>query len=111
MRRLAKADQSGDVAHGDRRLLDQQLRGHLQAAREQILAEAALAELRIGARHLTRRAGKRTGNLLKRQRTPVVASDDQASEQVQAAALLDRRGTHAPLSDKQALAGRAVQPA
>ncbi len=54
MRRLAKADQSGNVTHGDRRLLDQQLCGDVQTAREQVLAEGALAELRVGARHLTR---------------------------------------------------------
>jgi hypothetical protein len=102
---LAKADQPGDVAHGDRRLLDQQLRGDVQAAREQILAEGRLAELRVGARHLARRAGKRPGDLVERQRTAVVASDDDTREQIQAAALLDRGGAHAPLSDRSTSAG------
>jgi hypothetical protein len=111
VRRLAKADQPGDVAHGDRRLLDQQLCGDVQAAREQILAEGALAELCVGARDLTRRARKRTGDLLQRQGTPVVTSDDHAREQIQAAALLDRGGTHAPLSDRQASTGTASRSA
>ncbi|MGA9314407.1 MAG: hypothetical protein WBV77_07250 [Solirubrobacteraceae bacterium] len=80
MGRLAKADQSGDVAYGDRRLLDQQLRGDVQSAGEQILAKGHLAKLCVGAGHLTRRAGKHSGNLLQRQRTPVMASDDHARE-------------------------------
>jgi hypothetical protein len=100
MRRLTKADQSGHVAHRDRRLLDQQLRGDVQAACEQILAEAHLAELRVGARHLAWRAGKRPGDLLQRQGTPIMASDYDAREQVQTAALLDRCGTHVFLSDR-----------
>jgi hypothetical protein len=54
MRRLAKADQPGDVAHRDCRLLDQQLRRHFQSACEQILAKGRLAELRVCARQLAR---------------------------------------------------------
>jgi hypothetical protein len=105
MRRLAKAHEPRHVAHRDRGLLDQQLRGHVQAARNQILAEGDLAELGIGARELTRRAGQRPGDPLERQRTPVVASDDHASKQVQPATLLDRGGTHTFLSDPSAANG------
>ncbi len=49
VRRLAVADQPRDVAHGDRRLLGQQLRGDRHAPCQQVLGEAPLAELGIGA--------------------------------------------------------------
>ena len=51
---LTKADQPRHVAHGDRRLLDQQLGGHVQPALAQLLMKANLAELGEGARELTR---------------------------------------------------------
>jgi hypothetical protein len=54
VRRLAVADEPCDVAHGDRRLLGQELRGGRHAPRQQILLEAQLAELLIGALHLAR---------------------------------------------------------
>jgi hypothetical protein len=54
MRRLAVADQPCDVAHGDRRLLAEQLRRRAHAPRQQILVKAQLAELRVGALHLAR---------------------------------------------------------
>jgi hypothetical protein len=56
MRRLAKAHQSRNIAHRDRRLLDQQPGGNVQATGEQILAESHLAELRVDPGELTRRA-------------------------------------------------------
>jgi hypothetical protein len=96
---LAKADQPGDVAYGDRRLLDQKLRRHFEATCEQILAEGSLAELSVCARQLARRARQGPRDLIERQRTPVVTCDNDARQQVQAAALLDRGGTHGPLSD------------
>ncbi len=99
MGRLAEADQPGDIAYGDRRLLDQQLCGHVQAARQQILTEGRIAELRVGAGHLTRRARQRPRDLIERKRTPVMACDDDTRQQIQAAALLNRRGAHGPLTD------------
>jgi len=54
MRCVAKSNQPCHVAHRYRRLLDQQLCCHAQAACEQILVEAHLAELRIDACELTR---------------------------------------------------------
>jgi hypothetical protein len=56
VRRVAVADELGDVAHGDRRLLGQQLGGRGHASREQVLVKARLAELRVRALHLARRA-------------------------------------------------------
>jgi hypothetical protein len=66
VRRLAKADQPGDVAHRDRRLLDQQLRRYFESACEQILAKGHLAELRICARQLARRARQCPRHLIER---------------------------------------------
>jgi hypothetical protein len=47
VRRLAVADESRHVAHGNRRLLGQELRRHRHAPCQQILLEARLAELRV----------------------------------------------------------------
>jgi hypothetical protein len=49
---LAIADQPRHVAHRDRRLLYQQLRGGSHAPRQQVLTEGRLPELRISTRHL-----------------------------------------------------------
>jgi len=51
---LAKADKSRHVAHRDARLLDQQLGGHIQPARLQLLVEPKLTALREGACELAR---------------------------------------------------------
>ena len=59
MRRLAVADQTRDIAHRDRPLLDQQLGRGGHPPREQVLLEGDLAELRIGALQLPRRARQR----------------------------------------------------
>jgi hypothetical protein len=106
MRRLTKSHKPRNVAHRDRRLLDQQLRGDVQATREQILTEGDIAELGIGAGELAWRAGQSPGDLLERQRSPVVTSDDDARKQVQAATLLDRGGAHIPISDRPLPTGR-----
>jgi hypothetical protein len=52
--RLPESDEPGHVAHRDRGLLDQQLRGDVQTAREQILAEGDLAKLGVGPCELAR---------------------------------------------------------
>jgi hypothetical protein len=90
VRRLAVPDDARDVAHGDRRLLDQKLRGGPHTARKQVLAERGLPELGIGARKLPRRARERLSDVLERKRATVVARNRQAREQVQTAALLER---------------------
>jgi hypothetical protein len=90
VRRLAVADDARDVAHWDRRLLDQKLRGGPHTARKQILTERGLPELGIGARQLPRRAGERPRDALERELAAVVARDRHAREQVQTAALMER---------------------
>jgi hypothetical protein len=79
-----------DIAHGDRRLLDQQLRSRPHSACEQILAERRLAEVRIRPRHLPRRARQRPRDTLERERAAVVARDRGAGLQIQELALVER---------------------
>ena len=86
VRRLAVADQAGDVAHRDRPLLDQQLGRRRHPPGEQILLEGDLPELRIRALQLTGRAGQSAGHHGKRQLPAIVARDNHAREQVQPAA-------------------------
>jgi hypothetical protein len=109
VRCVAVADQPRDVAHGERRLLAEQLRRGVHAPREQILVKARLAELRIRALQLARRAGQRAGDARERQPAPVVARDEDAREQVQASAGLERLRLHTPHSDRRAAAGRGAQ--
>jgi hypothetical protein len=90
VRRLAVSDKAGDIAHRDRRLLDQQLRGRTHAAHQQVLAEACLAELRVRTRHLPRRARERPRDAIERERTAIVARDRGAGQQIQMLALLER---------------------
>jgi hypothetical protein len=97
---LTKPHESRHVAHGDRRLFDQQLRGDIQTAREQVLAEGDLAELGVRAGELTRRAGERACDSVERQGLPVVAHNHNTGLQIQAATLFDRRGAHTPSSDR-----------
>jgi hypothetical protein len=94
VRRLAVPHEPRDVAHRDRGLLDQQLRGDAQPAGEQILAEAHFPELRVRSRDLARGARERPRHPLQRQRLAVVAGDGEARAQVQLTPLLGRRGTH-----------------
>jgi hypothetical protein len=54
VRRLAVADEPRDIAHGNRRLLGEQLRRSGHAPRVQVLVEAQLAELRVRALDLAR---------------------------------------------------------
>ncbi|HTA35850.1 MAG TPA: hypothetical protein VK761_03955 [Solirubrobacteraceae bacterium] len=86
VRRLAVADEPRDVADRYRRLLGEQLRRGRQPSSAQILVEAQLAELRVGALDLSRRARHRAGDLGERQLASVVARDDDAREQVHAPA-------------------------
>jgi hypothetical protein len=109
---MAVADELRDVAHGDRRLLGQQLRGRGHASREQILVEARLAELRVRALHLARRAGDRACDRRERQPTAVVARDDHAREQVQPSSAGERPRLHIPHSDLMRCRGtRHLAPA
>jgi hypothetical protein len=75
--RLAEANQAGNVSHRNRRLLDQQLRAHVQPPCLQVLAKGALAELLVDAAQLSGRAGQRPRDACQRQRPAVVARDDQ----------------------------------
>jgi hypothetical protein len=106
VRRLAVADELRDVVHGDRRLLGQQLRRGGHAPREQILVKAHLAELRVRALHLTRRARHRRGDRSKRQAAAVVARHDDAREQVHALSAGERLRLHTSYSDPGPVAGR-----
>jgi hypothetical protein len=78
VRRLAVADEPRDVAHSDRRLLGEQLRSGRHAPSVQILVEAQLAELRVRALDLTRRARHGAGDVRERQPPAVVARDNDA---------------------------------
>jgi hypothetical protein len=78
VRRVAIADQPRDVAHRDRRLLGEQLRRGRHAPRVQILMEAQLAELRVRALDLARRARHGAGDMRERQPLPVMTRDDDA---------------------------------
>jgi len=68
VRRLAIADQPRHVAHRDRRLLGEQLRRHRHAPRQQVLAEARLAELPVCALQLARRARHGARHRVQRER-------------------------------------------
>jgi hypothetical protein len=108
VRRLAVADQPRDVAHGDRRLIGQQLRGGAHASRQQILVKAQLAELRVGSLHLARRAADRARDDRKRQRAAVVARDDHAREQIQPPSGKERLRLHIPDYDRTGRRGTPV---
>jgi len=84
--RLPVADQARYITYRDRPLLDQQLSGRGHPSREQILMEAGLAELRIRALQLARRAGQGASHNSERERPPVVPRNHHAREQVQPAA-------------------------
>ncbi len=84
VRRLAVADEPCDRRDRDRRLLGQQLRSRRHPPRAQVLVEAHLAELRVRALHLARRARHRRRDLRERQPAAVVARDAHARQQVQA---------------------------
>jgi hypothetical protein len=90
VRRLAVADQPRHVAHRDRRLLSEQLRGDRHAPRQQVLAKARLAELPISALQLARRARHRARHRVQRQRLAVVARHDHPRQQVQPASARQR---------------------
>jgi hypothetical protein len=112
VRRMAVADELRDVAHGDRRLLGQQLGGRGHASRAQVLVKARLTELRVRALHLARRAGDRAGDRCERQPAAVVARDDHAREQVQPSSAGERLRLHLPHSDLARRRGtRRVAPA
>jgi hypothetical protein len=54
VRRLAIANETGDLAHGDSRLLGQKLRPRSHPPAAEILLEALLAELLVCALDLSR---------------------------------------------------------
>jgi hypothetical protein len=90
VRRLAIADQPRHVAHRDRRLLGQQLRRDRHAPRQQVLAEARLAELPVCALQLSRRARHGARHRVQRERPAVVALDHDPRQQVQPASARQR---------------------
>jgi hypothetical protein len=95
VRRLAIADQPCDIGYCDRRLLCQQLRSSADPPFAQVLVKAPLAELRVRALHLPRRARDGACDLGERQPAAVVARDHDARQQVHASARGDRLGLHA----------------
>jgi hypothetical protein len=90
VRRLAVADQPRHVAHRDRRLLGQQLSRDRHAPRHQILVETRLAELRICALQLARRARHGAGHRVERQGPAIVPRHDHPRQQVQPASARQR---------------------
>jgi len=104
-RRLAVAHEPRHVAHRDRGLLGEQLRRHRHPPREQILAEAALAELGIGSLKTARRSGDRIRHRAQRERLAIVALHHHARQQVQPAPGVDRRCAHAVHSDRAGSVG------
>jgi hypothetical protein len=90
VRRLAVAHQPRHVAHLDRRLLGQELRRDRHAPRQQLLAEARLAELRVCALQLTRRARHGPRHHLQRERPAVVTLNYDPREQIQPASARQR---------------------
>ncbi|HEX4484368.1 MAG TPA: hypothetical protein VH081_11350 [Solirubrobacteraceae bacterium] len=109
VRRLAIADEPCDVGDGNRRLLGEQLRRSRHPPREQILVEAQLAELRVDALDLPRRARHGAGDLGERELAPVVARDDDAREQVHTPARRCCLRLHTPHSDGERRAGLRLQ--
>jgi hypothetical protein len=87
VRRLAVANQARHVAHRDRGLIREQLRRDRHAPREQVLLEARVAELRVGALQLPWRARHRARDHRQRQRPAVMARDDHARQQVEPASV------------------------
>jgi hypothetical protein len=90
VRRLAVTDDPRDRRDRDRRLLGEQLRRRRKAPTAQVLVEAQLAELRVRALHLARRARHRRRHLRERQPAAEVARDDNAREQIKAPARRER---------------------
>jgi hypothetical protein len=106
VRRLTVADEPRHVGDCDRRLLGEQLCSGRHPPREQILVKTHLAELRVGALDLPRRARHRTGDLRERELAPVVARDDDAREQVHTSARRCCLRFHTADSDGERRAGR-----
>jgi hypothetical protein len=90
VRRPAVADQPRHVAHRDRRLLGQELRRDRHAPRQQVLAEARLAELPVRALQLARRARHGARHHAQRERPAVVARHDHPRQQIQPASARQR---------------------
>jgi hypothetical protein len=90
VRRLTVAHQPRHVAHLDRRLLGQQLRRDRHTPRQQVLVKARLAELRIRALQLARRARHGSRHQLQRERPAIVARHDHPRQQVQPASARQR---------------------
>ncbi len=101
VRSLAVAHEARHVLHRDRALLDQQLRPHLHATSQQILAEGHLPELRIRALELARRARERTRDHRQGELEAVVTRDHHPREQVQPPSARHRLGAHTCHSDSR----------
>jgi len=106
VRGLAVADEPRHLAHRDRRLLGQQLRGDRHPPPQQVLLKARVTELGIGALQLARRARHGARHAAQRQPLAVVTGDDHPRQQVQPASVCQRVGAHALCSDPAPLPGR-----
>jgi hypothetical protein len=106
VRRLAVADEPRHVGDRNRRLLGEQLCSSRHSPREKILVKAHLAELRVGALDLPRRARHRAGDLRERELAPIVARDDYAREQIDTSARRCCLRFHIAHSDVERRAGR-----
>jgi hypothetical protein len=106
MRPLPVADQARDRRHGNRALREQELCGRGHPPADEILAEAEPAELRVGALDLARGARERGGDDGEGELAAVVAGDEDARQQVQAAAGCERLRAHPPRSDERSATGR-----
>jgi hypothetical protein len=109
IRCLAVADEARDIAHRDRRLLGQELRCNRQPPREQVLLKCRVV-LRIRPLDLSLRARHGAGHLRERQTLAVVARDDDAREQVEPSAGLERALLHVPVSDVLRPPGQRARP-
>ncbi|HEX3519848.1 MAG TPA: hypothetical protein VHT29_12525 [Solirubrobacteraceae bacterium] len=77
------AHEPAHVGHSDCPLLDQEACRHAHPPREQILAEARVAELGIGALQRSRRARQGPCHLGEGELAAVVARDDHTRQQIQ----------------------------
>jgi len=102
---LAVADQARHGGHRDRALRQQQLRRRRHPPPRQVLAEADIAELRVRALELARRARQGVRHGRERQIAAVVARDDHAREHVQTATGGERVCAHSHHSDRDAPCG------
>jgi hypothetical protein len=77
------AHQPAHVGHSDRALLDEKVRRDAHPPREQILTEARVTELGVGALQRSRRARQGLRHLGEGELAAVVARDDHTRQQIQ----------------------------